>query len=163
MTETDRQEGFSIRHAHLADIPALLDLERQSPTAGHWTESQYQNALQGGHRLVLVTEGAQNACVSAFLVASQVSTEWELENIVVAAGQRRHGLASKLLASLLTSARDMKSESIFLEVRESNLGARALYERTGFHQTGRRQGYYTSPMEDAILYRLSLKFAPKIS
>ena len=43
---------------------------------------------------------------------------------------------------------------MFLEVRESNAAARTLYEKAGFEQTGRRHSYYTSPLEDAILYRL---------
>jgi ribosomal-protein-alanine N-acetyltransferase len=45
---------------------------------------------------------------------------------------------------------------VFLEVRESNAAARTLYENAGFEQTGRRRSYYTSPLEDAILYRRTL-------
>jgi ribosomal-protein-alanine N-acetyltransferase len=56
------------------------------------------------------------------------------------------------LEALLDAAHQTKS-SVFLEVRESNAPARALYENAGFKQTGRRPSYYTSPLEDAILYR----------
>ncbi len=65
---------------------------------------------------------------------------------------RRKGLGKRLLQALLDAARETKS-SVFLEVRESNAAARALYENAGFEQTGRRPSYYTSPLEDAILYR----------
>jgi ribosomal protein S18 acetylase RimI-like enzyme len=41
-------------------------------------------------------------------------------------------------------------------VRESNAGARTLYEKAAFEQTGRRPSHYTSPVEDAILYRRTL-------
>jgi ribosomal-protein-alanine N-acetyltransferase len=41
-----------------------------------------------------------------------------------------------------------------LEVRESNASARGLYEKQGFREAGRRRGYYTDPVEDAILYSL---------
>jgi len=161
MTETKRQP--LIRAAVAADIPAMLELERQSTTAAHWTERQYRDALgpsvDDPRRLVLVAESGHDPAkaILAILVAHHISPEWELENIVVAQLARRQGLATKLLNRLITRARDTNSESIFLEVRESNLAARTLYERAGFQQTGRRRAYYANPVEDAVLYRLRLK------
>jgi ribosomal-protein-alanine N-acetyltransferase len=58
--------------------------------------------------------------------------------------------------ALLSAARETNSDSVFLEVRESNVAARSLYEKAGFEQEGRRKSYYTNPMEDAVLYRLIL-------
>ncbi len=46
---------------------------------------------------------------------------------------------------------------ILLEVRESNLPARRLYEKHAFRDVGRRRMYYKDPAEDAILYELSLE------
>jgi [ribosomal protein S18]-alanine N-acetyltransferase len=94
--------------------------------------------------------------LSAFLIANQVGPEWELENIVVAPASRRKGLATRLLTALLTRARETNSELVFLEVRESNQSARALYVRLGFEESGRRKLYYSHPPEDAVLYRLAL-------
>jgi len=54
--------------------------------------------------------------------------------------------------TLLGQARQANSDAIFLEVRESNTGARRLYEEFGFRETGRRKAYYTNPSEDAVLY-----------
>ena len=87
-----------------------------------------------------------------FLVARRVVSEWELENIVVAPEVRRKGCGQRLLDALLVHAANTNSDSIFLEVRESNAAARALYHRAGFRQTGQRKSYYTNPAEDAILY-----------
>jgi ribosomal-protein-alanine N-acetyltransferase len=42
---------------------------------------------------------------------------------------------------------------MFLEVRESNSAARALYASRGFLAVGRRRGYYRSPVEDALVLR----------
>lgn len=92
-----------------------------------------------------------------FLVARYIAPDWELENIVVDPNARRRGLGKHLLDALLAKARETNSESVFLEVRESNGSARALYESAGFHQTGRRKSYYSGPAEDAILYRLTLR------
>jgi ribosomal-protein-alanine N-acetyltransferase len=46
--------------------------------------------------------------------------------------------------------------SLYLEVRESNVSARALYDSRSFAQVGRRKGYYRSPIEDALLMRRDL-------
>jgi [ribosomal protein S18]-alanine N-acetyltransferase len=155
-----------IRPASIADIPSILKLERQSGTAGHWTEEQYHQAFQpeGPTRLVLVAEdsqpppagsGAGGMTVGSpvgFLVALHLAPEWELENIVVETSARRKGLGTQLLDTFLNAAHETNSTSVFLEVRESNIVARTLYEAAGFRQTGRRESYYAEPSEDAILY-----------
>ena len=149
--------AFVIRAATIADLSSLMRLERVSPSAGHWTEEQYRQALQpaeSAKRLVLVAE--ENAGVVGFLVALHVSSEWELENIVVAPSMQRTGVGKSLLDALLVRARETNSESVFLEVRESNFAARRLYEKAGFEQAGRRPSYYSYPLEDAVLYRLDL-------
>jgi [ribosomal protein S18]-alanine N-acetyltransferase len=159
-----------IRSATVADIPSIMELERQSATAGHWTEAQYLQAFhqKGIRRLVVVAEDsspptsgyqARNHVDTGplgFLVARHLIPEWELENIVVAPAARRKGLGKRLLEVLLTEARETNSSSVFLEVRESNAAARSLYEKAGFELTGRRMSYYTNPAEDAVLYLLTL-------
>lgn len=149
-----------IRAATLADIPHMMSIERQSATAGHWTEELYRKAFQpeSAARLLLVAEapdlksGTGAPGILGFLIAHHLAPEWELENLVVAHNSRRKGLGKRLLEALLDAAHKTKSP-VFLEVRESNAAARALYQKAGFEQTGRRPSYYTSPVEDAILYR----------
>jgi ribosomal-protein-alanine acetyltransferase len=147
----------------------MTDLERASPTAAHWTPDQYHDAFDCGsvERLVLVAETLPSAAsdeetrtdaafLQGFLVARHVAAEWELENIVVAPSARRQGLGQRFLNALLAAAQETNSNSVFLEVRESNAAARSLYEKSGFELTGRRKSYYTNRAEDAVLYRLSL-------
>jgi [ribosomal protein S18]-alanine N-acetyltransferase len=155
----------NIRPATVADIPALIDLERQCATAAHWTEQQYRRLFQTDERLLLVAETLvpiafgpepdpdSTRWILGFLIARHLAPEWELENIVVAPMARQKGLGKRLFEALLAAARETNSSSVFLEVRESNAAARTLYERVGFEQTGRRKSYYTDPLEDAVLYR----------
>jgi ribosomal-protein-alanine N-acetyltransferase len=158
-----------IRLATPADVPLIMHLERASVSAAHWTEPQYMQALANAaaKRLVLVAEtpldSAPNQVTTSapnilgFLVALHLSPEWELENVVVAPSSRRQGIGKQLLHALLATARETNSQSLFLEVRESNGAARSLYEKTGFAQSGRRKAYYKDPAEDAVLYRLTLE------
>jgi len=44
-----------------------------------------------------------------------------------------------------------------LEVREANRSAQAFYRFLGFSEEGRRPGYYSNPVEDAVLMRLGLR------
>lgn len=140
-----------IRTATAADIPSLLAIEAHAATAAHWTSDIYAHLLESGSRLVLVLEESES--VQGFVVTSCAGPEWEIENIAVSGEARRRGLGSRLLKAFLEQARSGGAEAVFLEVRESNTAARALYERWGFVQSGRRPRYYSAPPEDAILYR----------
>jgi [ribosomal protein S18]-alanine N-acetyltransferase len=138
----------AIRSATLNDVQALLAIERQSPGAAHWTRDQYQKLVGSG--VVLVAEEAGVLC--GFVCAQAVAGEWEIENVVVAAGMLRRGIASALVRELIQRAQNEAAPAILLEVCESNLPARQLYEKHGFREVGRRRAYYRDPAEDAILY-----------
>ena len=94
--------------------------------------------------------------IIASLVAQRVDTEWELENIVVAEQFRRRGIGRRLLTEFMEHARYQNGKAVFLEVRESNQNARALYGKLGFETAGVRKAYYSNPLEDAVLYRRGL-------
>jgi ribosomal-protein-alanine N-acetyltransferase len=66
---------------------------------------------------------------------------------------RRAGAATLVVSDLIEQARGAGGKSISLEVREANFAARALYEKSGFTEIGRRKSYYSHPLEDAIIYR----------
>ena len=158
-----------IRSATPADIPVMMALEKHSATAAHWSNAQYKEILSssGGRRdayrtadetpalrLALVVE--DHSGVQGFTVARALGREWELENIVVADQAQRRGLGTRLLAELVRLARSQGAQSIFLEVRESNRAARALYLKCAFVESGHRKSYYQDPLENALRYKLNL-------
>jgi len=173
---------LNIRRANAADVPALMELERHDATAAHWSPEQYERMFspagdQGSERIVLVVEdcnlvegigetpgetslgknSTRNvSTMIAFLVANRVGTEREIENIVVAAGARRRGIATRLLGEFMAHARTEHPGSVSLEVRESNLAARALYRKIGFEEVGERRGYYANPTEAAIICSVTI-------
>jgi [ribosomal protein S18]-alanine N-acetyltransferase len=140
----------------------MMALEQQSPAAAHWSRPQYDamfnaSSRQQSKRLAWIAEDeSATPEVLAFLIAQRVDSEWVLENIVVAAQARRRGVGKLLLGQLIEHARAAQGRRIFLEVRESNLVARALYRNAGFAETSLRKSYYADPPEDAILCRLRL-------
>jgi len=80
----------------------------------------------------------------------------EMVDLRVLASERRQGLGRQLLWASLTALGDVGA--VELEVRSSNMAARALYKSLGFSETGLRRKYYATPdgREDAILMTLTL-------
>jgi len=146
-----------IRRAILADVPAILTLEKRAATAAHWSVQQYETAILGEApaRVVLIVE-EQGTGLQGFIVGKFLQQEWEIENMAIAAHVQRRGLGSRLLGEFLDLARSQGAQAVFLEVRESNLAARRLYEKCAFVESGRRKVYYREPDEDAIVYRATL-------
>jgi len=147
----------TVRAATLADISPIIELEKASPSAAHWSRQQYEEIFSSSEprRLALVIE--QNNRIEGFFIARAVGAEWEIENIVVAAAARRHGLGSLLLGRFLEIAGEPATDAVFLEVRESSRAARALYHKWNFIESGRRKLYYRDPDEDAIICRLCFR------
>jgi [ribosomal protein S18]-alanine N-acetyltransferase len=140
-----------IRAATPADIPAMRSIAAQAATAPQWDEHEFDRLFDSeSSRLVVVID---EPAVQGFVVAHQIGPEWELESIAVAPDAQRRGLASALLQHLLETVKQRGGDSVFLEVRESNVPARALYSGHGFVETGRRPRYYQDPDEAAVLYR----------
>lgn len=142
-----------IRPATAADMAGMLALERDSPSAAHWPEATYGHIFSADSptRIVLVIAD-HDAAVQGFAIARIAGGEAEIENIVVDCKRRNQGLGTRLLEEMVERSRSRNASRLFLEVRESNPAARALYEKCGFVVSGRRRAYYTSPTEDAVLY-----------
>ena len=147
--------GIRVRIGSSSDIPAMISLAQKIHSAAHWSANAYEDIFNTAvaSRLVLIAEDEEQI-MCGFAVARFSRTECELENIVVRQDRQLAGIGRKLLLTLIDSARAKGAEKIFLEVRESNRAARALYERTGFSATGHRSNYYHHPPENAVLYQL---------
>jgi ribosomal-protein-alanine acetyltransferase len=68
--------GVRVRKANVDDIPAIMELERQSATAAHWSRSQYETIFTG----VVGTHSRRFAWVAEGWVAEEwVGEEWIAE------------------------------------------------------------------------------------
>jgi ribosomal-protein-alanine N-acetyltransferase len=100
--------------------------------------------------------------VGGYLIGRAVAEEAEILNLAVMPEERRHGLGSRLLEAGLSALAAAGAQRVWLEVRESNAAAQALYQRRGFTAAGRRARYYKNPVEDALVLRMPLP-APRDS
>lgn len=100
-----------------------------------------------------VAETPDGASVAGYVVALDAADEGEILNLAVAPSVRRHGLGRALVRDVLEALARRGVRHVYLEVRESNAPARALYAAHGFQEAGRRKQYYRRPVEDAIVLR----------
>ncbi len=114
-----------------------------------WSAAQFEDYL---HRpLIFFFVAKEKKQIEGFVLLQSIVPEAELFRLVVAPQFRRQGVGLLLLQSSLRHLHAMGAQTCFLEVRDSNKAAQALYERVGFRETGRRKKYYRAPVEDALL------------
>jgi ribosomal-protein-alanine N-acetyltransferase len=88
--------------------------------------------------------------ISGFLVGRRVGDQAEVLNLAVVTKHRHKAQGTALLTEALEEFGLRGVKSVYLEVRESNTGAIAFYEKHGFAKTGLRKGYYREPDEAAV-------------
>lgn len=119
-----------------------------------WSETSFREALAGeGYTFVALEE--EGALIGYAGMLTVLDTA-DITNVAVLPAFRRQGLARRLLTALTAKAREQGVTRLQLEVRESNVAARTLYESLGFKADGKRKCYYRRPDEDAVLMSLSL-------
>lgn len=138
----------SVRKFCVEDADAMMAISKESPKSANWSKEGYLKLAEESGSLALVVE--TDGVTSGFLIGRQVADEGEVLNLAVSETHRRKGEGSALLAAALEEFRLRGVKSFYLEVRESNTGAIAFYERHGFAKTGLRRGYYQEPDEAAV-------------
>jgi ribosomal-protein-alanine N-acetyltransferase len=132
----------TIRRGEIADLAEIAAIQAASQEAAQWTPADYLNY----DLCVLISEER----IAGFLVSREIAEgQCELLNLAVAPVFRRRGVARRLVDALAAG----HPGEVFLEVRESNAGARGFYKALGFQEFGRRPGYYESPYEPAIVMK----------
>lgn len=145
-----------VRSAQAADVPRLMQIATHSVTAARWNEKEYSKIFSSDAAGLTALVIEEDGIAAGFLVGRQVAhDEWEIENVAIAGDARRRGLGSHLLGEFLDLVRNHGGARVYLEVRESNRAARALYEKWAFTEAGRRKSYYQNPPEDALILELS--------
>ena len=136
--------------AHVAAVAQLEALCFSDP----WSERSVAAELNNPLSCWLVAEAGDR--VVGYIGSQTVPPESDMMNVAVHPDFRRRGIAEGLVNALVTELRQAGSESLTLEVRASNAGAIALYEKLGFAQVGLRKNYYRNPKEDARILRKML-------
>jgi ribosomal-protein-alanine acetyltransferase len=140
---------FFVERATVADLHRISELEKQCfPDA--WSEGALLSQINGEFYLTFVLKNEAGELLG-YISGSLLSTEAEIFRVATDVSRRRQKIGSTLVSHFISYTKERGCSQIFLEVRESNTPARALYTSLGFAENGVRRGYYKNPKEDAIL------------
>ena len=136
-----------------SDNFAIAALEREC-FEDPWNKQMLDSSLALGNFFGLVEE--DNGAIIGYIGSAFDLWDVEILLVAVAEDHRRKGVATRLMRATIEKFRKLNKENIFLEVRESNLSAQALYYGLGFKKVGVREKYYQNT-EDAFVLQLALK------
>lgn len=159
---------LEILRATSSDVSQIIKIEKECHLA-RWTADDYQKEMAREGSLILTakynTESFETEIAgfltSRFAVPKELAdktktyTELDVLNFGVLKKYRRQGIGGALLDVLIERAAGMRVESIWLEVRESNLEAINLYTSKGFLAIQTRRNFYTQPLESALILKLT--------
>ena len=140
------RSGLTIRTISFGDLPQVISIERRAFTSP-WSLGMFVIELSkpSGISLAAVQDGR----IVGYLICARYDEAFHIMTIAVDPDHRRAGIASALLDGVI--ARAGEDANYTLEVRVSNTGAIALYERYGFRGVGTRPRYYADNGEDAMI------------
>lgn len=123
----------------------------QSP----WTVNSLEQSITSANTILVIAKIDNK--IAGFLMASETKNELDIYLIVVASPYKRKHTGTKLLDYLAEYGAGKGIDFIILETRESNTPARNLYQSVGFQEVGLRRGYYSSPIEHAIVMQRNVR------
>lgn len=114
-----------------------------------WSEQSFREAAARNENIYVVAE--ENEEILGYAGAWGVFSEADITNVCVKAESRGRGIGTKLLRFLMEEGKKENIKIFFLEVRESNAAAIALYKKIGFYKVGIRKNFYEKPVENGIV------------
>ncbi len=122
--------------------PTAAEIERLEKDEGFtdlWTASMIESGFNGGLAALGYKEDGETVCVALYSVGTDFT---DIEIVLTASRCRRQGYASALLKEIIARAKRGGTGKVFLEARQSNVAATALYESLGFTEISVRKKYY---------------------
>ena len=133
-------------------MPAVHAIE-QAAFSDPWSARDFRECVASD---VVFLVAAASDGVAGYVVAQDAADEGEILNLAVTPARHRDGIGRALVERVLVTLAGRGVQRVFLEVREGNAAARALYAALGFQEVGRRPRYYRRPVEDAIVLRAAI-------
>ena len=140
----------ALQSSHLEGVAEIERLCFAEP----WSQQALALLLQNANLGVVALDKQGNPIGYGGLLT--VLDEGQITNIAVHPNFRGMGVGRAILEKLIFESASRGIREISLEVRQSNLPAKALYQSHGFEIAGVRKGFYRHPAEDGLVMILTL-------
>ncbi len=127
---------------------SLSALDKLCVEVDGWSAESFKSEAAKDNGIVLYT--VENGNVTGLICGFFAADEAEITSVAVAPEHRRKGIAAKLMERYFDALSEV-TNSVFLEVRESNSAAIGLYEKFGFEKISIRKNFYSFPDENAVV------------
>ncbi|SDQ84390.1 ribosomal-protein-alanine N-acetyltransferase [Thermostaphylospora chromogena] len=145
--------GVVLRQMTLADVPAVMEIERATFPRDAWSEGMLRGELadqpRTRHYVVAVLDGE----IVGYAGLAAAGDQGDIQTIAVLERHRGTGIGGRMLRELLQEAERRQVDKVFLEVRADNPRARAVYTHFGFKEIGVRRGYYEDGTDAIMMMR----------
>ena len=139
---------MEIRRAHPDDATAIAEMETNI-FGDPWSKKDIFSYICSDTGMCFTAlDGGEPI---AYIIGQKIPPEAEIYRIAVRPDKRQRGIGYRLLSYALKTELGSGVETVFLEVRESNIPARALYRAYGFTEVSIRKNYYQNPTENAVI------------
>ena len=139
---------MKVRLCEMKDVPEVQIIELEC-FSDSWSGESLKESLNEKGRSLFAAE--EDGKIIGYGVTQQVLDECEILRIAVKKEFRKKGVGNLLMGFMMDSAISSGAQLFFLEVREHNIPAIALYRKQGFIESGLRKDYYKAPVESAVL------------
>lgn len=142
-----------VREAAENDISTIVEIENRMMSMP-WSFCSFHEASVSRNTKFYIAQ--ENDKIAGYAVFYLMPPEAELPDIVVDDCFLRQGVASLIMDKAIEDFKAAGISDVFLEVRENNEPAKALYAKYGFEEIGIRKNFYSNPVENAICMRLTI-------
>lgn len=139
---------FTIRPMKKEDTSQVAEIEKDIFSIP-WSEKSFADACATPENIYLVV--VMDEQIAGYCGLWTVLGEGNITNMAVAEKFRQCGVGRRLMEAMEAAGREKNVDIFFLEVRESNVAARHLYESMGYKDIGLRKNFYERPVENAVV------------
>jgi ribosomal-protein-alanine N-acetyltransferase len=154
LDERTQHHAVVVEVATERDLPGILAIDRASFPAP-WSAALFLDELRSPASEVLIARVNADAKLVGYVCWSHAADEAEIRTLAVHPKRRRQGIGEQLVRTILHRAYGRRCATVYLEVRESNRAAAALYRSMDFVPVGSRASYYGRG-EDAVVMAFQL-------
>ena len=140
-----------VSNCDLNQAKNLSELEKKIFNTS-WDPSWIREKINNQNAIYWIKK--ENDEIIGYLAIQFTGVDIEILGLGVLPNYRRKGYASDMMVTMMDYLKQYNYNKIFLEVRDSNNVAKALYSKFNFNRSGTRLNYYKD--ENAALYETSI-------